>query len=152
MKSLGFAVLCVTMLLMESCVSMNRQTGGVPHHSSAYAAGSACGGAISSLYRQYRKDGTLDLSNPTNIYYLAVLAKNSSDLKRKMKDRDYYDAFTKGTFAGSQRLISQAIMRKMVSSLAGSDLSAFRRKASPVGEQAVHTVSSVVTLLNMLKD
>lgn len=152
MKRMEFIVLCVAMFLMESCVSMNQPSRVVSHNTSAYAAGSACGNAIKSLHRQYRKDGTLDLSNPTNIYYLAVLASNSSDLKVKMKDKDYYEGFTRGTLAGSQNLISRALMRKMVHSLVGSDLSAFQYKTSPVGKQAVRTVSSIVTLLNMLNE
>lgn len=152
MKRMGFFVLCMVMFSMISCVSINQPSRGVSNHTSAYAAGSACGKAIKSLHRQYRKDGTLDLSNPTNIYYLAVLTSNSSDLKVKMKNKDYYEGFTRGTLAGSQNLISRALMKKMVHSLVGSDLSAFQGKTSPVGKQAIRTVSSLVTRLNMLKE
>lgn len=152
MKRIGFFALFAAICLMMSCASMNQPSSRVSNNTSAYAAGSACGSAIRALHKQYQKDGTLDLSNPTNIYNLAMLAGNSSDLKTKMKDKNYYEGFTLGTLAGSQNLISRNIMKNMVQALVGSDLTAFQRKSTSIGQQAANTVSSIVTLLSMLKN
>ena len=138
---------------MMSCATMNQsmsQASSNTTNSAAYTAGSACGGALLALYTQYKTDGKIDLSNPTNLIHLATLAGSSANLKANLKDNDYYQGFANGTVFGSKETISTSSVTNVLNSLSGIDFSSINKKAE-AATQTTETISSVVSLLSLLK-
>lgn len=156
MKTLKFLTALTVILAMMSCASMNQSsntTSAGTNNTAAYTAGSACGGALLALYKQYKTDGKVDLSNPTNLLNLATLAGSASNLKANLKDKTYYQGFANGTVSGSNNTVSTSSVNHVLNSLTGIDLSSFAKKpeTQPVTSQTTETISSVISLLNLLK-
>ena len=139
---------------MFSCASLQpTSSSSTTNNSAAYTAGSACGGALLSLYKQYKADGKIDLSKAANLVSLATLAGSSSNLKMNLKDQNYYKGFADGTVSGSNSLVSQSSVSNVLTSLTGIDLSAFTQNAKQKATetQSTETLSSVISILNLLK-
>jgi len=153
MKLFGFLAVIAAFVTMTSCASLNQPSSATTNTSAAYTAGSTCGSALLALYKQYKADGKIDLSNSSNLLSLAALAGSSSNLKANLKNGEYYKGFANGTMSGSNNLVSNSNVSNVLSSLTGIDLSTFAKNATTKATESktTETISSVVSILKLLK-
>lgn len=153
MKILKLFIVAILLMGMGACATMNQSsslTPQTPTNTTAYTAGAACGSALLALYTQYKTDGKIDLTNPTNLLHLATLAGSSSQLKANSNNKPYFQDFAKGTISGSRNAVTASITNKLLNSLSTVNLSSLKQQSTKVS-QTTEAVSSVVNLLNLLK-
>lgn len=75
--------------------------------------GNAVGKALSNLYSQYRKSGSVEITNPSNIVNLGTLAKNLANFKGT-KDKA---PFVKGLVASSKGMVTNENANKVLDCL-----------------------------------
>lgn len=69
--------------------------------------GTSAGTALAGLYKQYKADGKVDLSNINNIINLATLATNAKSLKNQDVKSALVSDFVTGLISGSNNLVNQ---------------------------------------------
>ena len=102
--------------------------------------GAAAGKALLALYTQYKSDGSLDMTNPTNILNMVALADNIKELKSSVNTTN----FIAGLISGSGKLVNNSNSGTVIGSLtklAGMDLSSLRASAKTAAKTAAGQVS-----------
>ena len=146
MKSLKFVALFLAALIVAvPCVASERAA----EPASAQAQGELnlnngiqAGMALLSLYKQYKSNGKLDLTNASNITSLLSLASNIKGLK----SGDNNTSFLSGLMQGSSNLVNKSnssTVLNTLSSLAGMNIN----KDSLKDTAAEATVSGVLSKL-----
>ena len=122
-SALFFFSLCHTVSAQDS----SAQQGTVPALTASN--GNSAGGALLSLFTQYKADGKLDMTNPTNIANLITLANNIKGLA-SVKNTG---SFLSGLISGSKNLVNksnQTNVLSTLSSLSNLDLSSLSSTAA----------------------
>ncbi len=119
--------------------------------SEATSVGQKCGSAIRNLYNQYKADGKMDIKNIKNITAMATLATNVNAIKENIKNTDFYKDLANGLIAGSQNIINKENVEQVVTSLAGTELSALTNAATAAKSEVKAATSNVTDILNLLK-
>lgn len=105
------------------------------------ANGNSVGGALLSLYTQYKADKKIDLSNPANISNILTIATNIKGLTSKSNTTN----FLSGLISGSKNLVNNnnsGTVLKSLTSLAGLDMSSLATTAaSAAGSSLLSKVS-----------
>lgn len=118
--------------------------------SSASSSGNSVGGALTSIYTQYKKDGKIDLTNLSNIINLATIANNIGLLKGAADTAasaatNSLESFVGGLISGSGNLVNASNSSSVVGSLtklAGLDLSSIINAGNQAATDAATTLSS----------
>ena len=114
--------------------------------------GAAAGKALLALYTQYKSNGSLDMTNPTNIMNMVTLANNIKGLKSSVNTSN----FLKGLISGSQKLVNTSNSKNVLSSLtklAGLDLSSLQTSAkSAAGNAAKSAATEALSKIASSKD
>lgn len=140
MKALKiFAVAALAMILAASCRA-NVSSAAVPAAQTTSTSltknnGAAAGKALLALYTQYKSDGSLDMTNPTNILNMVALADNIKELKSSVNTTN----FIAGLISGSGKLVNNSNSGTVIGSLtklAGMDLSSLRASAKTAAKTA----------------
>ena len=138
MKALKiFAVAALAMILAAPCRA-NVSSAAVPAAQTTSTSltknnGAAAGKALLALYTQYKSDGSLDMTNPTNILNMVALADNIKELKSSVNTTN----FIAGLISGSGKLVNNSNSGTVIGSLtklAGMDLSSLRASAKTAEE------------------
>ncbi len=140
MKALKiFAVAALAMILAAPCRA-NVSSAAVPVAQTTSTSltknnGAAAGKALLALYTQYKSDGSLDMTNPTNILNMVALADNIKELKSSVNTTN----FIAGLISGSGKLVNNSNSGTVIGSLtklAGMDLSSLRASAKTAAKTA----------------
>ena len=122
--------------------------------STATSQGKAAGMALNALYKTYKAQGKIDVSNVKNITDITTLTKNLKGLKGQSKKSDFYKEFLSGLISGSNDLVTEknsATVMNSLMALAGndnvSDLSELTSKTSKM-EKASEALDSLYDILN----
>lgn len=103
--------------------------------------GTAAGKALLALYTQYKSNGKLDMSNPTNIVNMVTLANNVKGLKSSVNTTN----FVKGLISGSGKLVNTSNSANVLGSLtklAGLDLSSLQTSAKEAAGKAAKSAAT----------
>lgn len=103
--------------------------------------GNTAGGAILSLYTQYKADGKVDLTNPKNISNIITLASNIKNLK-KTSDKTQ---FVSGLISGSKNLVNSNNSASVLSSLTSLSKIDLSSVASSAATSAASSLLSKAT-------
>ena len=112
--------------------------------------GNSAGSALLSLFTQYKADGKLDMTNPTNIANLITLANNIKGLAAAKNT----GSFLSGLISGSKNLVNksnQTNVLSTLSSLSNLDLSSLSSTAAKSAATAAAT-SAAKGLLSKVKN
>lgn len=118
-------------------------------NSAAAASGTGCAQALIALNKSKQTNGSVQLSNPTDLSNMLIVATAYSGLKNNKTDAQYKKSFTQGLIAGGGSLITTANATSVTNALLnatgldGVNTSNIAQKAQ--------TVSTIITLLNALK-
>lgn len=137
-----FAILAVAVLSFGFCRQASAQT-------LTSTNGNSAGGALLSLYSQYKTDGKLDMTNPNNIANLITLANNIKGLANMTNTK----SFLSGLIQGSKSLVNannQSNVLSTLSSLSNLDLSSLAGNAAKTAATAAAT-KAASGLLSKLK-
>lgn len=110
------------------------------------SAGKSLGGAISSLYVQYKQSGTIQLSNMNNLLLMQQLVSNANIYRKNYKDSAFLSSFALGLVSGSNNLINQSNQSSVLSNILKIASSGATKDISSVTKAA----SSVNTLMALL--
>ncbi len=103
--------------------------------------GTAAGKALLALYTQYKSNGSLDMTNPTNIVNMVTLANNIKGLKSSVNTTN----FVKGLISGSGKLVNSSNSKTVLGSLtklAGMDLSSLQASAKTAASNAAKSAAT----------
>ena len=122
--------------------------------SAATSQGKAAGVALNVLYKTYKAEGKIDVTNVKNITNISTLTKNLKGLKGQSKKSDFYKEFVDGLITGSDNLVTEKNSGTVMNSLivlAGNDevsgLSELTSKNSKM-EKASEALDSLYDILN----
>lgn len=109
------------------------------------ANGIAAGKALLALYTQYKADGKLDLSNPTNLANIVSLINNLKGLRSDATVENTPSSFLQGLVTGSANLVTTGNTPSVLStlgSISNLDVSALANSAV---SQATSAATSAIT-------
>ena len=122
--------------------------------STATSEGKQAGIALKALYKQYKADGKLDMSNLNNLLNLTKLANNVKNLKGKSSKSTFYKDFMSGLIDGSDNLVNKTNSKDIMNSLstfANVDTSALTQKATETKDKTSEVLDAVSDILSVLK-
>lgn len=138
--------MCVATLAMTSCSTLQSAASS---DTVASATGQSCGTAVQGLYSAYKRTGTVDLTNTTNLNNALTVATAYTNLKQNKSNSNYRKAFTSGLIASSAGLITSdnatAFVDKMLATAGLGNIN------TQTVAQTAATASAIITLLNVLK-
>ena len=143
MKKFSIILMCVAALSFVSC-------GGSSNTSSDSAARS-CGrntaNALVSLYNSYRANGTISLSNPTDLANTLVVATGYTNLRNNKNTPDYRKSFASGMVSAGTSLITSTNVEYVINTMNG--LTGLNVNAATISN-SVNTATAVIQLLQAL--
>ena len=146
MKRLGLLIMCVATLAMTSCTTLQNAAAS---DTVASATGQSCGTAVQGLYSAYKRTGTVDLTNTTNLNNALAVATAYTNLKQNKSNSNYRKAFTSGLIASSAGLITSdnatAFVDKMLATAGLGNIN------TQTVAQTAATASAIITLLSVLR-
>ena len=104
---------CMVILSMVGCSSLF----GTGSNAAATSAGKSCGKAIATLYKEYKQQVKIDVSNPTALTSIVQIAAARNVLKDNKDDKEFLGAFTMGLVSGSNNLITNATSSNIINAL-----------------------------------
>ena len=132
-------------MFMTSCGGLKSTT---TQNAAATAAGSACGAAVSGLYKSYKATGNINLATTNDLTNALAVATAYSQLRANSGNAAYKKAFAAGLVAGSAGTITTATATSFMNSLlATAGLAGVN--ANNIASK-VETASAIVTLLRAL--
>lgn len=146
MKRLGLLLICVATLAMASCGLASSVSSS---NTVAQASGQSCGAAVQGLYSSYKKTGTVNLADATNLNNALAVASAYSGLKQNKDNQAYRKAFTSGLIASSAGLITSANATTFVDQLLAQ--SGLANVNAQNIAQTASTAVAIITILNALK-
>lgn len=153
MKKLLIVLLCaVTMVgLATSCSNLGSAASAVAtSNAAASTLGASTGTALASLYGNYKTTGKLDLTSTTNLSNALILCNAYTQLKANEGNKAYRTAFATGMVTGGNNLITKLNSGNILNALlASSSLAGVN--ANNIS-QAVGTASTIIAILNLLKN
>lgn len=148
MKLKVFAALAVTVLMASSCGLLRSSSAGT---SGGTTSGSSIGGALASIFTQYKTDGKLDLSNLSNILNIATILNDLKGMKNSGVAALQSSDFINGLIAGSNNLVNKANSGKVIdglTTLAGLDLTALTSAANKITKGSEEAAQKAVDQIN----
>lgn len=145
MKRLSILFLALATLVLTSCSAITAAAGS---NTVAQATGQSCGTAMQGLYKSYKKTGTIDLTNSTNLQNALAVATAYTNLKQNKDNSNYRKSFTSGLIASSAGLITSANATAFVDQLLAS--AGLNNVNSQNIAQTASTAMAIMTLINAL--
>jgi len=145
MKRLSILFLALATLVLTSCSAITAAAGS---NTVAQATGQSCGTAMQGLYKSYKKTGTIDLTNSTNLQNALAVATAYTNLKQNKDNSNYRKSFTSGLIASSAGLITSANATAFVDQLLAS--AGLNNVNSQNIAQTASTAMTIMTLINAL--
>lgn len=139
-------MMCIATLAMTSCSLFNAASSS---NAVAQASGQTCGTAVQGLYSSYKKTGTVNLADATNLNNALAVASAYTNLKQNKDNKAYRQSFTNGLIASSAGLITSANATAFVDQLLAS--SGLANVNSQTITQTATTAMAIMTILNTLK-
>ena len=130
-------------------------TTAVINQSEATKNGKTAGAAFKALYKKYKADKKLDMTNLQNIANMATLASNLQELKGQSIKSTYYKEFVDGFIDGSGDLVddknSSSVMSGLTKLVNNGTLSKVQNKATATASDlssAADSISEILSLFN----
>lgn len=115
MKSkLKLLVIVASLLLVATgCKSLFSSS----ENAGATTAGKSCGKAISTLYKEYKKQNKIDVTNTTTLTSIVQIAAARNVLKENKNNTAFMSAFAVGLVSGSNNLITNLTSNNVINAL-----------------------------------
>ncbi|MFA6831087.1 MAG: hypothetical protein WCR36_02290 [Bacteroidaceae bacterium] len=116
------------------------------------SAGNSLGGAISSLYGQYKQNGSIPLTNVSNLLMMQQLINNANVYKENYSNTNFLGSFASGLVTGSNNLVNSSNQSSVLSSvlnIANSGAAVSTPTASGVMD-SVSSISKAASSVNTL--
>lgn len=93
----------VAMFALSSCSSVSNVS---TADAAAKTMGTTCGTAMSGLYKSYKTDGKLDISNSSVLTNIIAVSTSTANLKTNAKNPEFRKSFISGMVLGSAGLLT----------------------------------------------
>lgn len=146
MKRFSIIMMCVaTMTLgLVSCGSASSLTSSNP----AMDNGKSAANALVALYNSYKSNGSISLTNPTDLSNSLILATQYSQMRANKDNTDYMKSFASGMVAAGSGLITSDNVNSIITKM--NSVTGLNVNATNIANN-VATVNSIVQLVKMLK-
>ncbi len=144
MKRLSIILMCFAALSFVSCSSMGTIAAS---DSAAKASGQSTANAILGLYNSYKTNGTVSLSNTTDLTNALALATGYTNYRNNQTNDSYKTSFASGMVAAGGSLITANNVNSVINTMNG--LTGLNVNAANISKN-VNTVTSIITLLKVL--
>lgn len=144
MKRLSIILMCFATLSFVSCSSIKSFTAS---DAAAKAVGQSTANAIIGLYKSYKANGTISLSNTNDLTNALALATGYTGYRNNQANSSYKTSFAAGMVAAGGSLITSANVNGIITTM--NNLTGLNVNASNIS-QNVNTVTSIITLLQAL--
>lgn len=144
MKKLSIVILCFAALSMVSCSGVKKLSA---TDAAAKAAGQNTANALLGLYKSYKANGTVSLSNTTDLTNALSLAAGYTGFRNNQANSAYKTSFAAGMVAAGGNLITSANVNSIINTM--NSLTGLNVNASTIS-QNVNTITSIITLLQLL--
>lgn len=148
MKKLALLLTLVATVTLTSCGLMNGSSTSAT--STAAQQGQACSNALVGLYNSNKTNGTIAITNPTDLMNMVALIGTYNDLKSHKDDATYKADFAKGMASAGTSLITTENATSLMNAMLNSTGIASNINTASVQEKA-QTVAAILTLVKMLK-
>lgn len=136
--------MCFAALSFVSCSSIGSLSAS---DSAAKATGQSTANAIIGLYKSYKTNGTISLSNSSDLTNALALAAGYTGYRSNQTNSSYKNSFAAGMVSAGGNLITSANVSSIINTM--NSLTGLNVNASNIS-QSVNTVTSIITLLNAL--
>lgn len=144
MKKLSIILLCFATLSLVSCNSIKSAT---TSDAAAKSCGLSAANAMLQLYKSYKANGTISLSNSTDLTNALVLATAYTNYRNNQNNASYKTSFASGMVSAGTGLITSSNVNSVINTM--NNLTGLNVNAATISNN-VNTVTSIITLLNAL--
>ena len=146
MKKIGMLLMLVASMAFTSCSML----GGTTATSPAATAGSNCSRALVGLYNSKQANGTIAITNPTDLANIMTLLTSYNELKSHKDDATYKTQFATGMATQGGGLINTSNATSLMNTMLNTTGISSNFNTASMNEK-LQTVQTILTLVNMLK-
>ena len=146
MKKIGLLLLLVASVAATSCSSL----GGATATTAAAQSGTNCSRALISLYNSRQANGTISITNATDLANIIQLVSTCTELKAHKDDATYKSQFVTGMVSAGGSLITTANATGIMNAILNATGISSNFNTASVNEK-MQTVQTILSLLIMLK-
>ena len=148
-NKLNLLAICVIAFSIVGCSTLFNSSS----NSVATSAGASCGKAISNLYKEYKKENKVDVTNTNTLTYIIQIAAARNVLKENKNDAAFVSAFALGLVSGSNNLITNATSNNVINALLSlSSLNTVTTNTPSSSSTATEAGKAVLPLMRTLDD
>lgn len=148
-NKLNLLAICVIAFSIVGCSTLFNSSS----NSVATSAGANCGKAISNLYKEYKKENKVDVTNTNTLTYIIQIAAARNVLKENKNDAAFVSAFALGLVSGSNNLITNATSNNVINALLSlSSLNTVTTNTPSSSSTATEAGKAVLPLMRTLDD
>lgn len=148
-NKLNLLAICVIAFSIVGCSTLFNSSS----NSVATSAGASCGKAISNLYKEYKKENKVDVTNTNTLTYIIQIAAARNVLKENKNDAAFVSAFALGLVSGSNNLITNATSNNVINALLSlSSLNTVTTNTPSSSSTATEAGKAVLPLMRTLED
>ena len=145
MKKFGIIMMFVAAVAFTSCSTL-----GGGQTSAAAKSGSQASKALIGLYNSTKANGTIAITNPTDMANIVSLLSSYNELKSHKDDANYKTEFAKGMASVGGSLITTANATSLMNSMLNATGLSSNFNAANLSEK-MQTVQAIITLVQLLK-
>lgn len=148
-NKLNLLAICVIAFSIVGCSTLFNSSS----NSVATSAGASCGKAISNLYKEYKKENKVDVTNTNTLTYIIQIAAARNVLKENKNDAAFVSAFALGLVSGSNNLITNATSNNVINAMLSlSSLNTVTTNTPSSSSTATEAGKAVLPLMRTLED
>lgn len=148
-NKLNLLAICAIAFSIVGCSTLFNSSS----NSVATSAGASCGKAISNLYKEYKKENKVDVTNTNTLTYIIQIAAARNVLKENKNDAAFVSAFALGLVSGSNNLITNATSNNVINALLSlSSLNTVTTNTPSSSSTATEAGKAVLPLMRTLED
>ena len=148
-NKLNLLAICVIAFSIVGCSTLFNSSS----NSVATSAGASCGKAISNLYKEYKKENKVDVTNTNTLTYIIQIAAARNVLKENKNDAAFVSAFALGLVSGSNNLITNATSNNVINALLSlSSLNTVTTNTPSSSSTATEAGKAVLPLMRTLEE
>lgn len=146
MKKFGILMMFAAVMAFTSCSTL---VGGSTT-SAGSKAGSQASSALVGLYNSHKANGTIAITNPTDMTNILSLLSAYNELKSHKDDASYKSEFAKGMASVGGNVITTANATSVMNSMLSATGLSSNFSSANLSEK-MQTVQAIITLVQLLK-
>lgn len=158
MKKIVLILCCAAAMSLTSCSSLlgtssntnTASTTAVGATATPQQNGHACAQSLLALYNSKQTNGSVSITNPSDLTNIITLVNSCTQLKANKDDASYKSQFTAGMVSAGGSLINVNNASKIVTSIINSTGISTNFESVNISEK-MQTITAIIQILNLLR-